>query len=268
MSIFIAPLFYVEFWVIYSSFVSRGFLKTYFFKQLYSDTSFMMLSAIWFGCLLHLVWTLLFMDWGVFQWHFAAYIPILVILGTIAINSVFIRLQNCNIAKYSIVMLIFTIMISYNFFIYLEKSTHHLIRYEAALWARDHTQPDTAFALSDAGAFGYFSNRPTINLDGLINSYEFQDSIINDTLRQFLKNENVCYIADAHTTYNYQTRSINIVAYRGKNRKIPVGYRILASKSDEIYSSRPEIYRPLTLKRKICFAIWDFDKVNISRILN
>jgi hypothetical protein len=36
------------------------------------------------------------------------------------------------------------------------------------LWAREHTPPGTLFALSDVGAFGYYSDRPVLDLSGQV----------------------------------------------------------------------------------------------------
>jgi hypothetical protein len=36
------------------------------------------------------------------------------------------------------------------------------------IWARDHTPPGTSFAVADIGAFGYYSERPVIDLYGLV----------------------------------------------------------------------------------------------------
>ena len=46
----------------------------------------------------------------------------------------------------------------------------------AALWVRDNTPPDTRVASWDAGIIGYFSDRPVVNLDGVVNSFEWHDA--------------------------------------------------------------------------------------------
>jgi hypothetical protein len=44
----------------------------------------------------------------------------------------------------------------------------------AALWVRDHTAPNTVIASWDAGIIGYFSDRSVVNLDGVVNSFEWE----------------------------------------------------------------------------------------------
>jgi hypothetical protein len=46
----------------------------------------------------------------------------------------------------------------------------------AALWVRDNTAPGTVIASWDAGVIGYFSDRPVVNLDGVVNSFEWEEA--------------------------------------------------------------------------------------------
>jgi hypothetical protein len=50
--------------------------------------------------------------------------------------------------------------------------------YRGALWAREHLPLDATIWSGSAGILGYFSNRPTINTDGLANSYEFLEQVL------------------------------------------------------------------------------------------
>ena len=45
-----------------------------------------------------------------------------------------------------------------------------------ALWVRDNTAPGTVIASWDAGVIGYFSDRPVVNLDGVVNSFEWEEA--------------------------------------------------------------------------------------------
>ena len=49
----------------------------------------------------------------------------------------------------------------------------------AALWVRENTPAGTAIASWDAGVIGYFSDRPVVNLDGVVNSFEWKDALDN-----------------------------------------------------------------------------------------
>jgi hypothetical protein len=63
----------------------------------------------------------------------------------------------------------------------------------AALWVRDNTPGGTVIASWDAGIIGYFSDRPVVNLDGVVNSFEWKDATHNapDATRMFLDDRNV-----------------------------------------------------------------------------
>ena len=53
---------------------------------------------------------------------------------------------------------------------------------------RDNTPADTVIASWDAGVIGYFSDRPVVNLDGVVNSFEWEAALHHapDATRQFL----------------------------------------------------------------------------------
>lgn len=46
----------------------------------------------------------------------------------------------------------------------------------AAAWMSDHLPADAVVGSGDAGVIGYFTERPVVNLDGLVNSYEWYDA--------------------------------------------------------------------------------------------
>ena len=45
-----------------------------------------------------------------------------------------------------------------------------------ALWVRDNTPANVIIASWDAGIVGYFSDRPVVNLDGVVNSFEWEEA--------------------------------------------------------------------------------------------
>ena len=45
-----------------------------------------------------------------------------------------------------------------------------------ALWVRDNTPEGTVLASWDAGIVGYFADRPVVNLDGVVNSFEWEQA--------------------------------------------------------------------------------------------
>jgi hypothetical protein len=68
----------------------------------------------------------------------------------------------------------------------------------AALWVRDNLPPGTVIASWDAGVIGYFSDRPVVNLDGVVNSFEWKDALHDMPVatRAFLTERNVQFIVN------------------------------------------------------------------------
>ncbi len=265
---YVPPFLVTVAWALYSSLSPNGYLRNSLYPKWRSNSSFLMLGIIWLGCAIHLSWTQLFMAWGVYQWHFVTYIPLLVILITLVLHSIARRSGNPSWVAYGVPGAAFLALAIYSILVSIDKGTHHKVRLTAAEWVKDNVSTDTSLALSDAGVFAYFNQRHTINLDGLINSYDFQEAIINDTLPAFLERQKVHYIAAVNTNCAYKKHLFLIRAYQGKNRKHPIGYRVTAKKSAEIYSSEPFAYRPLTVDKKFCFVIWKMSDVRMARITN
>jgi hypothetical protein len=76
--------------------------------------------------------------------------------------------------------------------------------YEAAAWAREKLPADSVFATKDAGVFGYFTGMPVVNLDGLVNSYEFQDAVRDEKHLDFLRRCKVTHLVQ----HNVETREL------------------------------------------------------------
>jgi len=66
--------------------------------------------------------------------------------------------------------------------------------YQVGLWLRTHTPPESRCATWDAGVIGYFAHRPVINLDGLVNTYDFL-KLPETELPAYLKAKGVRYLA-------------------------------------------------------------------------
>jgi hypothetical protein len=58
---------------------------------------------------------------------------------------------------------------------------------------RDNTPPGTVIASWDAGVIGFFADRAVVNLDGVVNSFEWKDALGNtpEATRAFLDARNV-----------------------------------------------------------------------------
>lgn len=69
---------------------------------------------------------------------------------------------------------------------------------EAGAWIRANLPDDAVLASWDAGAVGYFSHRPVVNIDGVVNSLEFYEASRAgpDAVRAFLEADGVSYIVN------------------------------------------------------------------------
>jgi len=75
--------------------------------------------------------------------------------------------------------------------------------YQVGLWLQQHTPPHARCATWDAGVIGYFAHRPVINLDGLVNTYDFL-ALSESDLPAYLKEKNVRYLTTYTLGSNYK----------------------------------------------------------------
>ena len=103
---------------------------------------------------------------------------------------------------FSIVIYCFSLLLFLTSFNTLNKGLdHHPMlnaQYRTGIWIKENIPSDKIMASWNAGQIGFFSDRSVINLDGLINSYEYfkQISKKNFSLYKYLKKKGVDYIVD------------------------------------------------------------------------
>jgi hypothetical protein len=78
----------------------------------------------------------------------------------------------------------------------------HAQWHDAAEWTRQHTAPDTVLALKDAGLFGWFSERPVVNLDGKANGYRYLEHLERGDVVDYLEQVGVSHVADVSCAYS------------------------------------------------------------------
>ena len=208
--------------------------------------------------LLHLVNTLLFMNWAVHWWHFASYVPATIILTAMAFDAWVRRLGNGRVWTTTGVVLAAAASAAMLRADTVRRGDHHKPWYHAALWANAHLPPSAVLAMTDCGLFGYFCRRPTVNLDGVINGYEYQRALRDHRLRAYLKKCNVTHIADYEVHYGEGPYRIRLPArlYRRP------GGLILATPQAETYHSDP-YGNAFDRDDAIHFAIWPIDRLTI-----
>ena len=72
------------------------------------------------------------------------------------------------------------------------------VRYAAARWLHDHLPPEARIGSWNAGVIGYYSDRQVINLDGLINDWDFLAHLESRDLAGYLEKEDIRYLADTN----------------------------------------------------------------------
>lgn len=207
--------------------------------------------AMWAGCCLHFVNSILFMGFGVHWWHFASYAPLAVLLGTIALADLQSRFRRP--ARVALVAALAMAACSAAAFYvdYHWRGEEHERWLEAALWARRNLPPDAVVGMTDCGLFGYFSERRTVNLDGVINGYEYQEALQQGRLREYLDRCHMTYLAASCAVY---WRGRYLVWLPARLHRGPGG-AIAGLVSAEVHRSRP--YKGMR------FVIWKRDSLPV-----
>lgn len=195
---------------------------------------------------IHYLNTALFMKWAVFAWHFAFYYFTLCLIVGMLTLQFYTRWRQMT-------ALVAIVLASWGTLHTLMKAgeqhsrrSWRSVAYEAALWARQNTPPNTVFAMKDAGIFGLFSLRPVINLDGLVNNMEYQEALRQRKLNRYLAENGVQYLVQ-HAMWD--DAEINRVALTGEYEFIDFPYRsqrygnwsdpVRLYRTDEVFRSSP-----------------------------
>lgn len=143
--------------------------------------------------LLHACYAAFFQDWGVFPWYFALSLCIASLTLPVLVSVLPIQDTPKLLVGLAVVGVIMVVLAA--IFKLALPSRHAGLRrlYEQAIWLRENTEPDAICIAEDAGIIGYYSQRRVINLDGLINSYEYQDYLAQGRFTDYLRDKGVQY---------------------------------------------------------------------------
>jgi len=205
---------------------------------------------------LHMAWTVLFMGWGVDRWYFVLLVPVGLLGIPWLVEEAMARLPGLGrlpapakggrfpwtarrVARVALVAGGIVAAIGVQAVSYRLRAGRHLdATREVALWARDKLPADAVFGMSDAGVFAFFSGRVTVNLDGLINNYRYQEALRDGRFRDYLASRRVGFIYD-QSAYRcpevldgtYRTRTLRFLYYPGTR----VGGQVALDRADEVY---------------------------------
>ncbi|MBN1491129.1 MAG: hypothetical protein JXA69_14545 [Phycisphaerae bacterium] len=218
---------------------------------------FDIVSVLAIYVVLHGAHTILFMRWGVFFWHFASYQWFACILAPVLMVLILERIPRRVRGSIStiIIALILVGCARHAAALPTRGQIWKAQSYAAALWARGALPADTVLAMSDAGVFGYFSQRRVINLDGIVNNIEYQEALRDGRLRSYLNDRGVRYVVH-HAVYDRQV-------VEGTYERIKLQYQshlfpgrsgsLTLRAEDEVYRSEFECD---ALRTRSVFLIW------------
>lgn len=82
---------------------------------------------------------------------------------------------------------------------------------DAGRWISEKLPDDAVLASWDAGVVGYFTDQPVVNVDGVVNSYDFADAVDEGRAGSFLLDERVGYVVN----HDDDVESDVVVSIRG-----------------------------------------------------
>ncbi|MCA9726079.1 MAG: hypothetical protein KC729_00240 [Candidatus Eisenbacteria bacterium] len=200
-----------------------------------------------FAALLHAVYTAVFMVWAVDRWHFA----LLVFLGLTALPVLGQRILDrlpSPVAWTGIgVAIVGAVAVQFYSF-GLRHGRYQADTYAVSIWVRDHVPSDAVLAATDSGVLAYFSERSTVNLDGLINSFDYLEILRrgNGAVETYLRRKGVGYLLD-QVAYDLD----DVLSGTYESRRIRIAYKPGSRIAAEfIVRPEDEVYRRNTLCRR------------------
>jgi hypothetical protein len=174
---------------------------------------------------LHMLYTLLFMRWGVDRWHYGLLIPIGLLGIPWLAAQVAGRLRSGLRVRTALLLAGMGAAVALQAWsLDLRHGRYLDATRRLALWSGANLPPGSVVAMTDAGVFGYFSGLTTINLDGLINNYRYRDELRSGRLLEYLRQRKVSHFLDQYMVGlpglirgDYETRVFHIW-YRPEDR--------------------------------------------------
>ena len=216
-----------------------------------------LIAALWLATLLHGLFVAIFLKWGAYYWHFASHVPVIIVLFSLGFGALIRKASRPRLVFGAIAAVLLFAAVGTSLFERAERGVHHGPWYDAAIWARANTPEDATFAMTDCGLFGYFSQRRTVNLDGVINSYQYQDVLRAGDLRHYFSECGVTHVVDYEVPTDSHTEHRIVLPAR----LLPApGYELRLPCNAAVYASPP--YRQRCLSERdgapIQFMIWDY----------
>jgi hypothetical protein len=205
-----------------------------------------LLPALTAGALAHMLYSALFMKWGVFSWHFVL-MRLVLALALPALAARFFAprpglRERAWAGGLVLLLLVSALPVIRRDWRSDSNDTWTTQAYEAARWVRANTPENTVIAMRDAGNFGYFSRRHVINTDGIVNTFAYQDSLAAGRFEGFLRSRGATYFAHHAITSRpditagtYDSWTFESYSHQFDRP----GGTLTLRRVDEVYRSRP-----------------------------
>ena len=151
------------------------------------------LLALVAGVALQTLHTMVFMRWAVFAWHFALFIPIAALALASLASAVLPRFPAAARPWLGLALAAGLALAEASSISRLQLAFMGAAG-EAGRWVAANLPEDAVLAMKDSGAFGYFAERRVMNLDGVVNSFEYQETLCRGELAAFLRQHGVSYV--------------------------------------------------------------------------
>ena len=134
------------------------------------------------------------MRWAVFSWHYALFIPIGAIGSAALAREAEQRLPR-SATRLAVAALAALLVVTQAASVRRLPLGFTGAAREAGEWAARSLPEGAVLGMKDSGAFSYFAGHRVMNLDGVVNSFEFSETLCRGELAEFLRANGVEYVA-------------------------------------------------------------------------
>ena len=140
---------------------------------------------------------------GMFRYYYFWYLSATFTYWTIVLAMFLVEVIERKVLSYRVAAAVgFLVVVSLAGLWRLRDSPDDLAstRYHAAKWIDANLEKDVTVGSFNSGQLGFFSNRPVVNLDGLINNVSYFENVLRDpspdALSAYMRNAGIDYVAD------------------------------------------------------------------------
>jgi hypothetical protein len=199
------------------------------------------------GTLAHHLYSALFMKWAVFSWHFTLALLFLALLVPFLVAGMMRRMEP---RTHAIGWAAFCLLLFYGAGREIvkkdwrepERQPWTVTSWEAAHWVKANLPPDAVIGMKDAGNLGFYGERRVVDLDGIVNSWEYQEALRAGRFADFLRRAGATHFAQ-HAFWNQpemtEGRYDSWVFESFSHLHDLPGGTLTLRRADEVYRSEP-----------------------------